>query len=136
MELRREEASWNLAFHHGLVQQIQIDFRLGLLLTDDKAHAKVVIETPFVLHSPDGSLPFTPAETVSLAPILRLFNKEVIDLNIRKTGHLKVAFADGYSLEVDPDDNYEAWQIGGSIGFMFICSPGGSVSLFREPRPA
>ncbi len=37
-------------------------------------------------------------------------------------------------LEVSPHESYEAWQIASSIGFMMVCSPGGSVSVFRGPQ--
>jgi len=39
----------------------------------------------------------------------------------------------GPALEVDADPNYEAWQLAFSTtGLLFVCSPGGAVSLFKD----
>jgi hypothetical protein len=41
-------------------------------------------------------------------------------------------FAEGQLLSVQPDGKFEAWQLGSSLGVLFVCSPGGEVSLFRD----
>lgn len=97
--------------------------------------ANLTIETPFRLRSFDADVLLTPDDSSSLGPVLPLFNAKVVGLAIRKTGQLKVEFGDGCSLEVCPDESYEAWQLGSSIGFMLVCSPYGTVSLFREGNP-
>jgi hypothetical protein len=132
VELRDEKDGWLLALQDGLVQLIQIDFRLGLLLSDASGTAQLYIETPFCLNGPNTDVSLTPAKTSSLAPVLTLFNAAVIGVSIRKTGQLKVQFGDGRWLEVGPNDAYEAWQLGGSTGFMLVCSPGGNVSIFNQ----
>jgi hypothetical protein len=133
MELRDEKDGWHLSLKDGLVQLIQIDFRLGLVLSDTSGKAQLYIETPCRLKGAGGEVPLTPSESPSLAPILPLFNAKVIGVAIRKTGQLKVEFGDGQSLDVDPDDSYEAWQLGcSSIGSLLVCSPGGMVCFFQQ----
>lgn len=76
-----------------------------------------------------------PEEPASLAPILPLFNAKVIGIRIRKAGKLKVDFGNDLLLEVNPHEKYEAWQLGcSSIGLLLVCSPGGPVSVFRQPN--
>jgi hypothetical protein len=135
MELREEKAGWSLILHEGRLGYIHIDFRLGLDIVDVSGTANLMIETPFRLSSFDAEVLLTPADSASLGPVLPLFNTEVVGLAIRKTGQLKVEFGNGCSLEVYPDESYEAWQFGSSLGFMLVCSPGGIVSLFREGNP-
>lgn len=126
---------WYLSLQDGLVQLIQIDFRLGLFLSDTSGKAQLYIETPCRIKRADGEVLLTPSESSSLVPILPFFNAKVIGVAIRKTGQLEVEFGNGHSLEVHPDDSYEAWQLGcSSIGSMFVCSPGGEVSLFQQPE--
>jgi hypothetical protein len=132
MELRDEKDGWQLSLQDGLVQLIQIDFRLGLFLSDASGKAQLYVEAPCHLRGPDVDVALTPAESSSLAPVLPLFNAKVTSVAIRNTGQLKVQFGDSCSLEVDPDDAYEAWQLGCSLGFMLVCSPGGKVSFFKQ----
>ncbi len=134
MELRKVEGGWYLDFLEGSVQLIQVDFRLGLLISDAPSQAKLFIETPCFLRGPSGVSLLTPAKSASLAPILSFFNAPVRSIAIRKTGRLALSFGDGTLLEVEPDDAYEAWQLGGSGSFLLICSPGGEVSAFLDKR--
>lgn len=135
MELKEEKDRWVFHFVDGRVTYIHVDFRLTLDLVDGSTKASLTIETPCRLKGPNGDVTLTPSEPSSLAPILPLFNAKVIAAVIEKTGHLKVELEGGRFMEVDPDDSYEAWQIGCSIGFMLVCSPGGSVSFFRDAKP-
>ena len=41
MELRDEKDGWHLSLQDGLVQLIQIDFRLGLFLSDASGKAQL-----------------------------------------------------------------------------------------------
>lgn len=134
MMLKDDENGWYLLLQDGLVQLIQIDFRLGLFLSDTSGKAQLYIETPCLLSGPGGDVSLTPSQPSSLAPILPLFNAKVLGVSVQKTGKLKVEFADGFILEVGPDGRYEAWQLGCSppVECMFVCGPGGSVSLFKQ----
>jgi len=132
MQLTDEEFQWVLKFTDGRVNYIHIDFRLSLDLVDASGKASLTIETPCRLKGAGGEVPLTPSEPSSLAPILPLFNAKVIGVGMQKTGQLKVEFGDGHTLEVDPDDSYEAWQLGCSSGSMLVCSPGGKVSFFQQ----
>jgi hypothetical protein len=113
------------------VQRIEIDFRLGLLLSDRSETAHVYFETPCYLNSQGEEILLAPDDTCTLAPILALFNAEVGDVAIHGSGRLVVTFKDGRSLEADPDERFEAWQIASPNGFLLVCSPGGSVSVFQ-----
>jgi len=136
MELRDDKDGWNLRMREGLVQLIQIDFRIGLLLSDSSGQAQLHIETPCRLKSPEADLVLTPTNSLSLAPLLGLFNSAVNSLVIKKTGQLTIEFDRYRTLEVDPSGAYEAWQLGCSNGIMLVCSPGGKVAVFRQPARA
>ena len=133
MELKEDETGWYLALSEGSVQLIQIDFRLGLLFREASSAdgARLDIGEPCYLKGPGGRVPLTPGETSTHAPILPFFNAKVIGIAIQETGHLKVEFTGNRFLEIDPNDRYEAWELGCSIGFKLICSPGGSVAVFE-----
>jgi len=133
MELKEQGKHWCLTLRDATVHLIQIDFRLSLFLADPPNEATIVIETPCRLKTRDTSVVLRPGEPLTLAPILPFFNARVSAVAIRSTGALKVYFRGGPKLEVDADATYEAWQLASStMGLLFVCSPGGAVSLFKD----
>jgi hypothetical protein len=134
MEIREEDCGWRLRFRDGVVQLIQVDFRLTLFLGDGADTAKLVVETPFRLIALENDVVCSPEKPASLAPILPLVNARITGVLAQKSGWLRVEFDSGRSLEVAPNESYEAWQLGSSIGFLLVCSPGGGVSFFKEDR--
>ena len=106
---------------------------MSLFLADPPNEATIVIETPCRLKTRDTSVVLRLGEPLTLTPILPFFNARVSAVAIRSTGALKVYFRGGPKLEVDADATYEAWQLASStMGLLFVCSPGGAVSLFKD----
>lgn len=131
MDLKEEKDGWCLMLREGSVHLIQIDFRLGLFLSDPPDNATLFVETPCRLKSPDATVLLTPGRSSTLGPILPFFNANVVAVAVRCTGELRLTFGGDHSLEVDPDPNYEAWQLS-TADVMLVCSPGGAISLFRK----
>lgn len=132
MKLTATGSGWMLAMDEGRIQRIEVDFRLGLLLGDKTETASLYIETPCYLKGAGEDTLLIPDEPCSLAPVLALFNAEVEGVSIQRSGHLTAMLKNGRSLEVDPNEMYEAWQIGSTNGFLLVCSPGGEVALFEQ----
>lgn len=141
MNLKATDSGWLLPMKEARVQRIEVDFRLGLILGDKCESVSLYIETLCHLKCKGYSISLIPGEASGLGPVLELFQAEVANISIQRSGHLIVMFRNGCSLEVDPNDMFEAWQIGSNNGFLLICSPGGAVSLFQkgiltETKPA
>jgi len=134
MELKEEKDRWILSLVKGRINYFHIDYRLTVDLVDEAAKACLTIETAFRLKGPNGEVSLTPSAPSSLAPILPLINTKVTKVVVLKTGRLNVDLEGGLFVEVEPDGSYEAWQIGGGDGWMLVCSPGGSVSFFRDTK--
>lgn len=115
-----------------LVGAIQVDNRLGLLLSDSTGDAWLYIEEDCYLSTPLGDSILEPGLPMTIVPILHLFNATVAALDISHSGQLQVRFGNGSLLKVGPNRLYEAWQLGWIAGQMLVCSPGGSVVLYRE----
>jgi hypothetical protein len=127
---------WSCELANSRLQMIQIDFRLSLLISNSIEDAWIHIETEGKFRSDLHEALFVPGNAQTLAPLLCLFNTEVIDISITKVGKLIIKFERNCSLEVGPDQSYEAWQVSGSGGdedkVMLVCGPGGKVTLFRD----
>jgi Family of unknown function (DUF6188) len=142
MELNENRDGWILSFEDRRVQLIQIDFRLNFLVTDGPDRVWLHIETPGRLKIGTMDTTFIPEQSVTLAPMLALFNSKFSNVRIAKTGQLVVEFEQDRSMFVAPDKAYEAWQIECSTEgseLMLVCPPSGDVALFRDsniPRRA
>jgi hypothetical protein len=135
MQLTEQTDNWTLVMEAGRLSYIHIDFRLGLDVTDASSTVIITIERRCVLSSPVRESVLIPSEPTTLGPILQLFNVDVGRIEIQKMGLLKIDLGNSYSLRVDPDEKYEAWQIGcPTSDFLFVCFPGGEVSLFQKQK--
>lgn len=131
MQLSEEKDQWVLRLSNARINYIHIDFRLVLDIVDDSEKATITIETPCTLRAADSKALLTPEEPSTLAPILAFFGANVLKITMQKNGHLVIEFIDGHYLEVGPDEAHEAWQVG-LAHHLLVCSPGGSVSVFRQ----
>lgn len=135
MELRRLTCGWHLLFQSGVVSLIQIDFRLGLFLSDSQEMVTLHVETPCRLRGPSLDEFLEPAAAVTLSPALSLFNSKVLAIEIDSMGNLAVRFEGDRWLEVSPHASYEAWQVGSSTQeILLVCAPGGRVAFFEGGR--
>ena len=132
MKLVATDYGWLVSIDDCRVQRIEVDFRLGFLMSDKSGPASAHIETPCQLGGEGSDVTLTPADAPTLCPILSLFNVEVTGIYIRTTGQLTMAFGNGRSLVVEPDESYEAWQIACPGEFLIVCPPGGLVCVYRE----
>lgn len=132
MELRETNDGWFIETSHARVQLIQIDFRVGLMLSGAGGNAQLYVESPFHVRDANGiDHLLVPGRANTVSPVLDLFNVEISDIRIRKKGILDVRFANEFFLLVHPDENFEAWQIG-TANFSMVCSPGGEITLFSQ----
>ena len=137
MELSEDQDGWTLSFNDGRIQLIQVDFRLNFLVTDGPNEAWLHVETRGTLNSGATEIPFVPAQSATLAPMLALFNAVVSKIRIAKTGQLVVAFERDRMMFVAPDAAYEAWQIECSTengDSRLVCPPGGDVAFFHDSK--
>jgi len=134
MRIEENDIGWVILFDDGHLEMIQIDFRLSLLLAEEKCRAWIHIEQAACLRREGREVILMPDQTLTLTPILGFFNSPVASIKIEKKGHLQVKFHEDCILEIEPHEMYEAWQVecsGTGGDSMFVCSPGGEVALFR-----
>ena len=64
--------------------------------------------------------------------LLACLGRPVLDVDV-SGGSLTLRFSTEIGFRVDPDDEYEAWQISSDDGLRIVCAPGGEVSTWH-PR--
>jgi hypothetical protein len=124
----RDEHTWS--FEQRQVTQLIIDPAAFRFQTWDLGGAaEVRVGVPFSLRLGGGDpLALDPDHARQLAPALALLGLELRSIRVRRVGDLRVEFADGTVLEVEPHPAYEAWEISGVdrlAGLAYLCGPGG-----------
>lgn len=138
MRIREHSDGWLIEPANTVVQMIQIDFRVGLLLSDAANDLQIYLGTPFSLRSTVGvEHHLDPGKTTALGPVLNLFNAEVLKVAITKLGDLEISFQNGFVLQSSPDEAFEAWEAL-TRGIRLVCAPEGGVVVYesRADRPS
>lgn len=121
---------WILSFRGLCVTKISVGDRLTLTLDSDW---EVVLEAPAYLSA--GSLSANERvelfpQTQDVAAALRLFGTEVLSAVAFKSGALRMVFSSGTHLNCPVSPSFEAWQITGPRGQMFVSMPGGDLAVW------
>jgi hypothetical protein len=109
-----------------------VDHAFGIECWDSERETTIRIEGNFVYKANGTEYRLSPEQPTALGPTLSTLHKIVHSARVYKDGCLEVNFADGSSLSVKPDSEYEAWEIVGSGGLRMVCGPGGRLSLWQR----
>lgn len=131
MKILEHDDGWSIEFDDANLQMIKIDFRLGLIVANSIDDVQIYLGTPFVLSSGAGvEQSIDPEKTQELAPILSLFNAEVLRIVVTKHGDLTIFFRNGFILRTGPDARFEAWEAL-TRGIRLVCAPEGEVVVYE-----
>ena len=100
------------------VRQIRLDFQVTLLLVDgpanhERASGVLVIETPFRLESEAGGWTVDPSDKGTHAPLCDLLHQAVVSAQMDNDQTLRLRFSAGVTVTVEPDGQYESWNLSG-----------------------
>lgn len=92
------------------------------------------IESPFTLHLKNNDFEFSPENDPpeSFEPVRELIGQTVTESVAEDSGTLRLAFANGASVIVEPDDDYEAWTVAGPGGMLIVCMPHGELAVWEQ----
>ena len=129
-ELVETDEFWAILVQGYRVTRITIDFRFGVELEgeEESDRARVAIGAPFTYTDAGRRSSVLDPEGTRrrLGPALDCFDLKVQELHVRKAdGQLDLSFIDGSGIEVEPLDEYEAWEIAGPGSLKLVCMPGG-----------
>jgi hypothetical protein len=132
-----ELGRWRLPVAGGTVTQLLIDERFGFAIQQRESFGQVNVEIScrFTYDDGDQRVEVDPEAKETLLPVLSLHKAIVCEAYAIKDGHLIVRFAEGRSIEVEPDDQYEAWEVHGTVPsitreFKIIAVPAGGLAVF------
>lgn len=124
---------WRLPVAGLAIEQCSFDFAVVLRLGSGAAMWEIRIGQPFAVVAPDGTEQLVvPEEQAHVEAVLALLRQEVEEATASKDGHLVVRLVGGASVQVPPDEGYEAWEAAGPNGMQAIALPGGDLAVWRS----
>ena len=126
-----------------VIEIVKLDWGLHLW-TDDNWEIILAEKTVVTTTDPDVDPDIDTARQVEVevdvepGPVpepLRVEGISIVSVQVSGEGDLEIRLADRH-LTVRASPRYEAWQLNGHGGEMFICSPGGELTHFSPLRPA
>ncbi|MEV3904066.1 DUF6188 family protein [Mycobacterium sp. NPDC050551] len=111
------------------VTSVHVEYTLQVRLSDTY---NVTVESPFRFHLSDRSVELSPEADPDKvrARLSRLVGHRIVDARVSEAGALTIGFDDSTRLTVEPDPNYEAWNVSGPAGFLVVCVPGGELAIW------
>jgi hypothetical protein len=113
----------------GVVTQLQIDFAFGLTV-DAGLHFR--IEGPFTVEHQGDPASYEPERVGAVGPLSDLHQAVMTEAAVLLDGGLRLSFADGRTLTVPPNAEFEAFSVTGpgpsSDTFRFVSLPGGGLA--------
>jgi Family of unknown function (DUF6188) len=112
---------------------LRAEYTVGLTFTGDYF---VLIQSPFTLTIHGEAISLTPdtSPPEALEPLQSLTGRTVTESTISDTGTLSLTFDDGSRVVVEPDGDYEAWNLAGPDGLIIVCMPSGELGSGRRRR--
>lgn len=124
-----EHGRWILPVSGSEVSQISVDYAFTLTIE----WISIRIGTAFAVSRRGETHTYEPEDTLSLGALLDLHKVGVRDGYARKDGVLVLNFDDGTVITVEPDEQFEAFMINGSLPpmdrrFTLVALPGGGLA--------
>ena len=116
------------------VTRLRFDYAFGIDFYEDEKLFSLRIEVPFTTTTGPITESYDPEKCVQCGPLLALLHTVVVSATATRKGRLEVGFTSGLTLCVEPDPQFEAWELVGSDGTRVISVPGGDLVTWRADR--
>ena len=129
--VQKSDEGWRLPVEQRRVSRCTFDHAFALEFHEGEQSAVLRIEGGFTILDREQVHRLTPSSPVNLGLAVALFGQVVQSARTSEEGKLEIAFEDGRSLTVAPNDRYEAWEFSGPGGVRVVCTPGGGISVWQ-----
>ena len=118
---------WDLDLRDREMSSIRIDHRTWLQFGE----TAIVIGCPFTLKV-EGKT-YVLDEREDLGPLLAQYPDTLTTGTVDEDATLRLIFGRGWTIDVPPDPQYEAWQIKGPGKNLVVCPPdGGTLAIWTD----
>lgn len=107
-----------------------VDAAFSLQALDDDV-VTLRIECPFKIIEHGCISTLDPGVPTTLGPAVALWNGTVKRARAAESGRLEIEFEDGRLLVVEPNDDFEAWELSGPRNAIVLCCVGGGLAVWE-----
>lgn len=131
------ESYWSLPIKGLRLIQLRLDHAFGMEIGDAESEFSIRINTVFKLKNSNGITEHSVERLSEIGPALQLFNADVVDAKAFKNGDLEIIFSTNTVLSVEPDAQFESWEIvsNSTNGMRVVGMPGGELAIWRDTQP-
>ncbi len=136
-KLTEHESYWSLPINAFRVIQLRLDYAFGMEIGDVDSRFSLRVNTMFKLKDSEGVANYSVERLSEIGPALRLFNADVVDAKAFKNGSLEVTFSKNMTLSLEPDHQFEAWELvsNSTDGMRVVATPGGELAIWSGTQP-
>ena len=110
--------------------RLLLDNRIGIEFQRDQQRTTLFIESTVQFHDGSSRYEICPDNPVQYGPLASLLKRRVRSARVTESGSLRVEMHPEGSILIEPDDNYEAWELIQANGARCICIPGGGLAIW------
>jgi hypothetical protein len=130
-KLTEHESYWALPLSGFRVIQLRLDYAFGMEIGDVDSVFSLRLNITFELKDSEGVANYSVERLAEIGPALRLFNSEIVDAKAFKNGRLEVTFSTNTTLSLEPDHQFEAWEVvSNRNGMRVVSTPGGELAIW------
>lgn len=136
-KLIEHEGYWSLPIKGFRIIQLRLDYAFGMEIGDADSEFSLRVNTTFKLEDSEGITSYVTEQLSEIGSALRLFNADVVDAKAFKNGRLELTFATNTVLSVEPDSQFEAWEVvsNSTDGTRVVAMPGGELAIWSQTQP-
>ena len=130
MDFLKEIGNYKILFSDAKVIRCIVDHAFSFVIADQDDFLTVQIEGIFVLSVGEVKHEISPQNATQLGNALNILRKSVIGFDIQEHGQLMVV-VDKIQIDVQPHNEYEAWQCWSESGLRIVCMPDGQLAIWK-----
>ena len=124
------DESWLIKPSNAMVTRCIVDHAFTIDIQDSAYMITIRMGTQFVLAVNGNHKLISTDDVKAIGDALVVFNKRLNRGVAYSNGALDLEFSDNISIEVKPDEQYEAWELSVDDGTKLVSVPGGSLTIW------
>jgi hypothetical protein len=130
--LNRTPDGWELPIAGIPVSRFIVDYGFTLAFTEASFDCAIRFEGLLTLVQHTTSTAHDVTKGDQLTPLFSLLGVPAVSGFAHENGSLRIVFENGWQVLANADAECESWQLYSSSGAKIVCSPGGTLVVWKE----
>ncbi len=131
LRLVKRKDYWDIELDGWRFEQCVVDYAFGLSISNQVETIQIRLNREFSMTRDNARYDFNPVtHPEQLGPALSLLHLPVQKIRVWKNGYLLIVFPTA-RLEIQSDQDFEAWELSGPKGMLIVSLPGNEVAIWQ-----